>query len=147
MTMGFVPNDPFKQLTNMRHDVGRVFNSFPNPFDGNRNVGEIPMDVQETDQEVIATCDIPGLEQREDLNIQVDKTVLQVSGVVNKTAEQQTERMHRQERYKGNFNRSVSLPAPVSAENVSATYKNGVLVVRMQKLQNETRRTVDVDFL
>ena len=105
------------------------------------------MDVQETDQEVIATCDIPGLEQREDLNIQVDKTVLQVSGVINKTAEQQNERMHRQERYRGSFNRSVSLPAPVSAENVRATYKNGVLEVKMQKLHNETRRTIDVDFL
>ena len=54
--------------------------------------------------------------------------------------------MHKQERYSGRFHRSIALPTNVSSDNVRATYKNGVLEVRMLKLQGDTKKRIDVQF-
>lgn len=54
--------------------------------------------------------------------------------------------MYRKERYVGRFQRSIQLPSAVSQEGVKASYKNGVLEVRMPKLSEEHKRRIDVDF-
>jgi HSP20 family protein len=54
--------------------------------------------------------------------------------------------MHRQERFVGRFQRSVTLPARVAAEGVKATYKNGVLEIHLPKLQSNQKNRIDVDF-
>lgn len=54
--------------------------------------------------------------------------------------------MHRKERFVGRFHRSVTLPSRVASENVKATYKNGVLEIRIPKLQADTKKKIDVEF-
>ncbi|WLV24900.1 Hsp20/alpha crystallin family protein [Aciduricibacillus chroicocephali] len=141
-----VPYDPFKQLSNVRQEMDRFLSGIPNPFEGNRDFGNVRMDVVENDTEVIVACDIPGLEKKDDVSIQVDKHALHISGTVIDRLEMSEGHIHRQERYTGTFQRTVSLPAAVSSEGVTASYKNGVLEVRMPKLESETRRRIDVNF-
>jgi HSP20 family protein len=50
------------------------------------------------------------------------------------------------ERYVGRFHSSVSLPSPVSDEGVKATYKNGILEVKMPKLATDNKKKIDVEF-
>jgi HSP20 family protein len=113
---------------------------------GSQNFGNLSVDVYETESEVVATCDIPGLEKKEDVNIDIDNNILSISGSVNRVNEVKEENMHRQERFVGRFKRSIALPSNVSSEGVKATYKNGVLEVRMQKLQGDTKKRIDVQF-
>ncbi|RHW36577.1 Hsp20/alpha crystallin family protein [Lysinibacillus yapensis] len=146
--MALVPNDPFRQLSNMRRDFENFFSNLPAAFENEyRNLGGVRVDVHETENEVVATCDIPGLEKKEDINITIENNMLRVSGTINRTNEAKEENMHRKERFVGSFNRSVSLPTSVSEEGVKASYKNGVLEVRMPKLTvgNNTKK-IDVDF-
>jgi HSP20 family protein len=144
--MAIVPYDPFRQLANMRRDFDRIFSDFPISFDHDQHLGNIRVDVHETANEVVATCDIPGLEKKEDVNIDIENNVLQISGMINRTNEVKEENMHRRERYFGRFHRSISLPAPVSHEGVTASYKNGVLEVRIPKLMKDTKKKIDVQF-
>ncbi|MCM3571396.1 Hsp20/alpha crystallin family protein [Neobacillus mesonae] len=144
--MTLVPNEPFRQLANLRKDFDRVFSDFPFSFENERNMGGIRVDVHETDNEVVATCDIPGLEKKEDMNIDIENNMLMINGTIHRTNEAKEENMHRKERYVGSFHRSVPLPCPVSDEGVKATYKNGVLEVRMPKLTQSSKRKIDVDF-
>ncbi|UFJ40329.1 Hsp20/alpha crystallin family protein [Brevibacillus humidisoli] len=144
--MPLVPYEPFRQLENMRRQLDRFFtNDFPalatSPYFGNLNV-----DVYETENEVVATCDIPGLEKKEDVNIDIDNNILTISGSVNRVNEVKEEQIHRQERFVGRFQRSIGLPHSVSTEGVRATYRNGVLEIRMPKLQGDSRRRIDVQF-
>ncbi|MGC4378399.1 Hsp20/alpha crystallin family protein [Fictibacillus sp. Mic-4] len=144
--MALVPYDPFRQLANMRKEFNHIFSDFPSLFETEHHVGGIRVDVHETANEVVATCDIPGLEKKEDVTIDIENNMLTISGSIHKSHEINEENMHRKERYVGRFHRSITLPGPVSHEGVKATYKNGVLEVRMPKLTKDTGRKIDVEF-
>ena len=139
--MALIPYEPFRQLDNMRREMDRLFNWFP--FAGNA----LPhVDVYETDTEVVATCDLPGLERKEDVQIAVSENMLTIKGNINRMQEVQQDRMHMQERFVGRFQRTLSLPCPVNEEGVRATYRNGVLEIRMPKAKGHSRRHIDVEF-
>ena len=106
----------------------------------------LSIDVYETENEVVATCDIPGIEKKEDVNIDIDNNHLTVSGTINRVNEVKEEKIHRQERFVGRFQRTVTLPSQVSSEGVKASYKNGVLEIRMPKLKADHSKRIDVDF-
>ena len=144
--MPLVPYDRFRPLDNMRKEFDRFFSYFPSTFDTEQSLGGIRVDVHETENEVVATCDIPGLEKKEDVNIDIDNNVLTISGSINRTNEIKEESMYRKERYVGRFHRSISLPSPVSDEGIKATYKNGILKVKMPKLAKENKKKIDVEF-
>lgn len=144
--MSLIPYEPFRHLENMKRDFERLFNEAPITFGNSHHIGNIRADVHETDSEVIATCDIPGLESKEDVDIHVDNNTLHISGMVNKTNEVKEENMHRRERYEGRFQRSLSLPSPVSHEGITATYKNGVLEIKMPKVTKSSKKKIDVEF-
>ena len=146
--MTLIPYEPFRQLENIKRELDRFFtNDFPVFRTGPASFfGHLHVDVYETDTEVVVTCDIPGLEKKEDVNIDIDQNILTISGTVNRMTEIKQEQMHRQERFVGRFQRSIKLPHNVSAEGVQATYKNGVLEIRMPKLQGDNKRRIDVQF-
>jgi HSP20 family protein len=146
--MALTPYEPFRMLANMRQDLDRFFETgFPSLAGfGHHPFGMPRIDMHETDREVIVTCDLPGLEKKEDVHIEVENNILHISGSVNRTNEIRNEQMHRQERFVGRFQRSVTLPARVAAEGVKATYKNGVLEIHLPKLQTNQKNSIDVDF-
>lgn len=148
--MALVPYEPFRHLDSLRREWDRIFTQdfplFPSGGASQWGMGRLDIDVYETADEVVATCDIPGLEKKEDVNIDIDRDRLTISGTLNRSGEVKEESMHRKERFIGRFQRSISLPAPVSSEGIAATYKNGVLDIRMPKLQGDTKKRIDVQF-
>jgi HSP20 family protein len=57
-----------------------------------QDLGFPRLDVYETENEVVASCEVPGLDKREDVNIDIDNNVLTVSGTINRTHEAKEER-------------------------------------------------------
>lgn len=148
--MSLLPDDSFKQLSNVRKDFDRMFSAFPfdlSFFDNMLgNFGGMKVDVHETATEVIVICDIPGLEKDDDIQINVDQNMLSIRGSINKATEINDGNMFRQERYAGGFYRSIFLPSPVSRDSVKAIYRNGVLEVRMLKTAQTNVQSIDIDF-
>ncbi|WP_066640307.1 Hsp20/alpha crystallin family protein [Desulfolucanica intricata] len=145
--MALIPYEPFRHLDNMRRELDRFFtNDFPAIRSFGQNFSAPSIDVYETENEIVATCDIPGLEKKEDVQIDIDNNILSIKGMINRVNEVKEEHMHRQERFVGRFHRSISLPSRVSSEGIKATYKNGVLEIRMPKLQSDTKKIIDIDF-
>ncbi|KKK33648.1 heat-shock protein Hsp20 [Mesobacillus campisalis] len=144
--MSMPPFDPFRQLSNIRKEFDRFLSDFPETLQNEFNLGGIRVDVHETENEVVATCDIPGVENKEDIQIVIDNNQLKISGTINRANEVSDENMYRKERLSGSFNRTITLPVAVSEEGVKASYRNGVLEVRMPKQQNNPKKTIDIDF-
>ncbi|MEK4630043.1 Hsp20/alpha crystallin family protein [Solibacillus sp. FSL R7-0682] len=147
--MSLLPDDSFKQLSKT-NIFEQMFSAFPfdlSFFDnmlGNFDGGNI--NVYETATEVIATCDIPGLKKEDDIQIYVEQNMLSIRGTINTATEIKEENRVRQEQYASSFQRSISLPSPVSRDEVKATYSNGVLKVRMQKTAQNNVQNIDIDF-
>lgn len=144
--MALIPHDSFRNLEGWRRDLDRLFNDFPAFVKGDQQFGAHRIDIHETEHEVVTTCDLPGLEKKEDVHIDVDGNMLTISGTVNRTHEVKYEQMHRQERFYGRFHRSVTLPAAVNEEAIKASYRNGVLEIRMTKLQPPPKKKIDIEF-
>lgn len=129
---------------NLRRDLERLMEDWPNFLSpGFRSVR---IDVYETQDEVIVSCELPGLERKEDLQIDIDGTQLTISGQIQRGQEIKREQFYRQERYVGQFHRTVTLPTTVKEEGIRATYRNGILEIRMPKENPGRRKTIDIEF-
>lgn len=92
-----------------------------------------PFDLLETDAEYLVRLDVPGA-HRENLDITLVGTLLTLSGRREFPGAEPTERYLHAEREWGEFHRMIRLPAPAIAENVTATYQDGVLLVHLPKV-------------
>lgn len=144
--MSLIPSDPFQQFMTVKNHFERIFRDFPVNLNLEGRIGGIRVDIHETEHEVIATCDIPGIERKEHLHIDVERNQLMIGGTILQKNEMTEQNTYRNERFIGLFQRIVHLPSAVSNEGVRATYKNGVLEVRMPKSEDEQKYSIDIDF-
>jgi HSP20 family protein len=141
-----IPYDPIRQIDALRRNVDRFFDDWP--FAGRflESAGYGRIDLYETEHELVAQCEVPGLESKEDVEISVDQQTLTISGRLKSSEQVKEEQYHRRERFIGKFTRSVSLPVPVASEGISASYRNGILEIHMPKMKGDQRRRIDVQF-
>ena len=90
------------------------------------------IDVRETDEELILTAELPGLEEK-DFEVSVDEDVLSLKGEKRSEHEEEGGGYRHVETRSGSFERRLRLPAPVDADAVKAGFKNGVLTVTVRK--------------
>ena len=147
--MNIIPYDTMRNIDNIRREIDRVYR-FPFSFFEDSFSQPIPhplTDVYETDEQFIVSCDLPGLQRKEDVNLQVQDNELIISGTLNREQHViQEDRMHKKERFTGQFRRTVALPSHVSAENIRAIYKNGVLNVFLPKSGVNQKKSVNIEF-
>jgi len=97
--------------------------------------GTLPrIDIYQTRQEVVAVVELPGLTSQNDVQIQVKAETLTVSGSLEgRFASFRKDRFFLDERFRGSFERTVSLPVRVRPQQARAQYKNGLLEIRIIK--------------
>ena len=100
-------------------------------------------DVSETENEVIVRADMPGIDVK-DLDISVTGNVLTISGEKKSERDEKKEGYHLIERTFGSFTRSMTLPGEVKADEVTATYKDGVLKLVIPKTEAAKRKKIEV---
>lgn len=101
--MPLVPYDPFRHLETMRRDFNRLFaRDFSSLFPDSEAM--MPrVDMHETDKEYMISCDLPGLERKEDVHINVHQQTLHISGTIQRDESVKEEQMHRRERFSAAF--------------------------------------------
>ena len=140
--------DPFRDLGDIQTEMNRLFDNWSG---GQAGPGErmwLPaVDVHETKDEFMLTLDIPGVTEK-DVHISITGDLLTVKG------ERRFERdggegntYHRVERLYGKFERSVQLPTMVQTDKVKASYRDGVLTVKLPKAEEVKPREIKIDLL
>jgi HSP20 family protein len=102
------------------------------------------MDMSETEQDVIASVELPGM-GKDDIKVSVHDDVLTVTGEKHQEKKETKENVHRVERSYGCFKRSVAVPADVDADKVKATFKDGILKVTLPKLEVKKAKQIPVE--
>jgi HSP20 family protein len=145
--MALVRWEPVRELNSLQQEMNRLFSTFfDTPATGNGGPARrwIPaMDLVETDEHYVLTADLPGLTQ-EDITLEFEGDVLTLSGERKSEHAERKEGYYRLERATGSFSRSLTLPEGVDAEAVSATFKNGVLEVRIPKPEQRKPKKVSI---
>ncbi len=78
------------------------------------------------------------------MKLSLENGVLTLRGEKKQVAEEQAERVHRYERSYGTFERTFSLPTTVDADRIEARYENGLLTVRLPKVEKAKPREIAV---
>jgi HSP20 family protein len=101
------------------------------------------LDLSETKDAMVVKAEMPGVDPK-DIEISLTGDLLTLKGEKEKETEQKEERFHRVERTYGAFLRSVRLPMAVDGSKVTATFKNGVLMVTLPKTPAAKGTTIPV---
>jgi HSP20 family protein len=98
------------------------------------------LDISESRKYITVKAEIPGIEAK-DFDISIDRRFLTIKGEKKQEQKEKEETYYRVERSYGYFNRTIQLPAEVNPDKVNATYKRGVLKIKLRKSkENESKR-------
>lgn len=132
----------------LRQEMDSLFDRF---FEGfprlgiTRRMGLTPViDLYETKDDIIVKAEIPGIDSK-DINISLSGDVLSIKGEKRQEKVDKDDNLHRVERSYGSFSRSVRLPCEVEEEKITATYKKGVLNVRLPKCEPAKPKRIKID--
>lgn len=89
-------------------------------------------DVYETDKEVVAEVNLPGVDPK-DIDVSVEDPILYISSREEEKKEERGKDYWRKEIRRGSFERAVRLPSAVDEKSVDAVYEKGVLKVTLKK--------------
>ncbi len=95
------------------------------------------LDLVEADKEFIVRLEVPGV-HKENLDIKLTGNLLTISGHREELKEGRDETFIWQEREAGSFTRSIRLPAPVVEDKIDASCHDGLLTVRLPKVEPAT---------
>jgi HSP20 family protein len=102
-----------------------------------------PVDVAETQEKIVVRAEVPGMKQ-DDIAIEFENGILTIKGErkLEKNGDGMT--WHRVERTYGNFVRSFTLPRTVDAEQIAATYRDGVLDIEIPKKEEAKPKQIRI---
>jgi HSP20 family protein len=127
----------------LRRNMGNIWDRFVPDLDLFGQMGEgpwfPPADINDNDKEVIVSAEIPGLDP-DDVEIKASGDMLTIRG--EKKSEEKDDTHY--ERYFGSFERTFQLPSEVSSDKAEATYKNGVLKIKLPKPESESRKAIKI---
>jgi HSP20 family protein len=100
-----------------------------------------PLDVWETELEIVYAFDLPGIEQ-EKISLEVQDDTLTVSAERERVSQESSDRYFRFERRYGTFTRAVGLPQGVDEDKIRAEYHDGVLEVHVPKPEEQKPKRI-----
>jgi HSP20 family protein len=101
------------------------------------------VDLFEEKDDIVVKAELPGID-KDNIEVKLNDHTLTIKGEKKKEEEVKEENYYRSERSYGSFLRTLELPKDVHADKVKATFKNGVLEVRMPKTEEAKAKEIKV---
>jgi HSP20 family protein len=146
--MALVRWTPMHNLLSFQEEMNRMFNGFFRSG-GDEEVSwglrtwSPPVDIYETDDALVLTAEMLGV-SKDDVGIEIHENNLTLWGQRTHRAEVHDDRYHRRKRVYGDFQRSSVLPLTVDHEKVQATYRDGILELRLPKLESAKPKRIAI---
>ena len=103
-----------------------------------------PVDILESRDSYLIRAELPGM-KKEDFNLEVKEGSLTLSGERKFEEPANGVEYHRVERVAGRFLRSFSLPQTVKADEIKATYRDGILEIHVPKAEEAKPRQITIN--
>jgi HSP20 family protein len=132
--------------TEYRRELDSLYDRFfephflPSSYFFSKGKWDPTSDISEGRKDITVKAEIPGIEGK-DFDISIDGRLLTIRGEKKQEQKEEKETYYRVERSYGYFNRTIELPAEVNPDKVDATYKRGILKIKLRKSkENESKR-------
>jgi HSP20 family protein len=139
--------DPFSELSDMQTEINRAFDAYfggrPRAVAPGRPWAPV-IDVYETRDQLVVAVELPGVREK-DIHLSMTGDVLSLRGQRGIAADIPQESHHRIERWSGPFERHVQLPIAVQADKIRASYRDGILEIRLPKQEEAAPREIKIE--
>lgn len=145
--MEIMSYDPKQSLMNLRDNINRIFDmSIPENWGEGREASQWrpSVDIYEKDNEMVVHAELPGV-KKDDISLDLKENVLSIRGKRESEEEIDEDGYYRKERRFGSFQRSIPLAESIDPEQVKASFKDGVLEVRVPRSQTKEMRRISID--
>jgi len=139
--------EPVRDLMSLREAMDRLFeDSFVRPTGGRLAIvggTALAVDMFETDEDVVVKTALPGVDPNE-VEVSVLGNTLTIKGETK--AEEEVEQgsyLYRERRF-GAYSRSLTLPVAVEADKAEAEYENGVLTLKLPKVEEAKPKAIEI---
>ena len=105
--------------------------------------GQLTIDVYQSKDSIIIKSIVGGV-KAEDLDISVTADMITIKGKRINPDDVKADNYYYQECFWGNFSRSVILPCDIKTDEVRATMKNGILTVKLPKIEKNSSMKIEV---
>ncbi len=139
--------DDNNPIATLQRDMNRVFENFWHRFgslDWPWGAGEARSDVVETKDAVEVSIELPGMEMK-DIEVTVTDDMLTVKGEKKVERQEDKKGYYLSERSYGAIYRTIPLPPGVDGEKAEASFKNGVLKIRLPQTPEAQARVKRIE--
>ena len=112
-------------------------------WDDNEPEGKLMVDVYQTPDEIVVESAIAGAKP-DNIDISATTDSITIRGSRKREKDAHGENYIYQECYWGRFARSVILPQEVDPESATVTFKNGILTIRLPKVNRKKTKKLKV---
>jgi HSP20 family protein len=140
--MALVRWNPISEMAGL--EIDRLNRMFSDLYAEQAQAWVPPVDIYENDHhEVVIKAELPDM-KKEDIHVTFENNVLTLAGERRQDESTRREQFQRLERRHGSFSRSFTLPASVDASSIAATYKDGVLTVRLPRREEAKPKQIAI---
>ena len=138
--------EPLREMVSLRDAMNSLLQeSFVRPIgpltDGNALT--VPLDIAENENEFVVKASLPG-GRPEDVHITAQGDTLTIRGEIKAEEEKKGDQYHLRERRYGQFQRTVTLSTPVSADKAQARFEDGVLTLTLPKAEEAKPKQIKI---
>ena len=99
-----------------------------------------PVNIFRKDDDFVVVVELAGVEKT-NLDIQVKGRTIRIAGVKSVEYPEKSS-VHRRERLKGRFDRSINIPVEIDANKTRAEYHDGVLALYLPRAEQDKPKTI-----
>lgn len=107
--------------------------------------GQLTVDVYDGGDDIVVRSTVAGVDEK-NLDISVTSDMITIKGFREPDQKVRSTEYYHQELYWGSFSRSIILPVDVDADSARASLKNGILTIRLPKMERRRTKKVSVSF-
>ena len=134
---------PFSEMERMMEDfMRRPFSMFPMMWPLTAKIEETlspAIDVFEEDNAVVVKAELPGM-KKEDISVELSNGILKIKGEKKREEKVEKKNYYRTERSLGSFERRISLPAETQVDKAKASFKDGLLEIKIPKSEEAKKK-------
>jgi HSP20 family protein len=136
--------NPLGDIVNIHNRINRIFrDSLQGSELDNTGDWQPPVDIFETDSEIIILAELPGTPE-DAIDVQISDGVLSIRGTKPSPLEKNSDVFYRIERTSGKFSRAFSVPQGVDSSTINASLKDGILKIILSKSVNEAPKSIKI---
>lgn len=143
--MALIRWQPFREMDSLQRDMNRLFEALAPMEQGAMQQAYMPLaEMEETEEAIYLKVEVPGM-SADDLDVQVTKEAVMITGERKNESKIEKNGMKRSEFRYGKFSRTIPLSTRIDNTKVKGDYQNGILTLELPKAEDEKNKVTKVN--